>query len=126
MLGALFHLPGLAHDDNKPDPTEDFDVWPTLFHAPTQLVPDDVRFREVADAINSWSDHVWVEFGGRLDHELPGNPPSAGKAFSPNNFRTALEPLINKDKDFHLFPHTVARFRLLLGGNPSVTLRQLI
>ena len=116
--GPLFHIPGLALDENDPDPTEDFDVRATVFRAPTQLGPDDPRFVEVADAVNPWSDHVWVELGGRLEPDRPDQPPPAGEAFSPNNFCTALEPLINRDKDFRLFPRTVARFRLLLGGNP--------
>jgi len=103
---------------NAPDPTKDFNVREVLFQSPNQLRPDDSCFSEVAAAISPWSDQVWIELGGQLEPDFPAHPPLAGDAFSAQTFCNALEPLVNEDKEFRLFSRTVARFRLLLGGNP--------
>jgi len=72
----------------------------------------------VAAAIGPWSDQVWIELGGQLKPDFPARPPLAGEAFLAQTFCNAIEPLVNKDKEFRLFSRTVARLRLLLGGNP--------
>ena len=116
--GPLFLNEGLELDNNDPDPTEEFDVRPDLFRAPRLLGPNDSRFSEVVGTLGPWADQVWIDLGGRLELEDPIAPPTAGDAFTPNMFKRALEPLINRDKEFRLAPRTLARFRLLLGGAP--------
>ena len=116
----MFHNESLELDNNDPDPTEEFDVCLDLFRSPTLLGPNDAHFPEVAGTLGPWSDQVWIDLGGRLELEAPVAPPPVGDAFTPNMFKRALEPLINRDKEFCLAPRTVARFCLLLGGPPPV------
>jgi len=116
--GPLFHIDSLELEENAHDPTEEFDVRADLYLAPTQLGPNDACFSEVAGTLGPWSDQVWIDLGGRLELEAPAVIPPVGDAFTPNLFKTALEPLINRDKDFRLSPRTMARFRILLGGSP--------
>ena len=100
----MFHLASVALAANTPDPTEDFDVRVVLFRSPNQLRPDDPCFSEVAATIGPWSDQVWIELGGQLEPDFPAQPPPAGEAFSAQTFRSAIEPLVNRDKEFRLFP----------------------
>ena len=117
--GPLFHLPALELDDNVANPTDVFELVDDLFTLPVQLSPVDGRFREVADVIVPWADHMWVELGGRLEPEAPTVAvPAAADPFTATTFRDAMEPLIGKDRDFRLYPRTMARIRILLGGDP--------
>jgi hypothetical protein len=100
--GPLFDLASLALDENVPNPFEDFSIVEALAVRPTPRGPDSPMFTEVQALLDDWASQVWVTLGGRENAPLEALPPVP--QMNPQIIRDIVEPLVNKNKEFRLFP----------------------
>ena len=118
--GPLFHQPGLALPAGVDDPFSDFDLQADVTVEPTQLPPNHGLHAAARTSFMNWSDTMWAEIGGSMGPEAPPGPlPGGGPNFSPEAFRDALDPVINREKKFRLAERTSAKYRILLAGSPA-------
>ena len=115
--GTLFDLPALVVADAAEGPFTSYDVRPSILLAPTVLSPTQSLFSVTRLQLVEWSEQVWVGLGENMEPEAP--PPGVGaQVFTPEHFRAAVEPLVNKDKTFGAAGRTAARYRVLLASLP--------
>ena len=118
--GPLFHLPGLAVGDGDPVPFGGYSIRNHLLTRPQMLAPGSERFGVVADAIQAWSDTIWIEIGAHVEVPEPPVAPPGGFGATEGQLRALMEPIVNRDKGYRLAARTAARYRLLLAGRPPV------
>ena len=117
--GPLFHLPALDVGEAEPDPFESYVVQERLLPEPTLLTPVDPLFSTGRSNFAAWSDVTWTALGADLEPEPATSPTGGSEGFTPEHFRAAISPLVDKPKKkFAASARSAARYQLLFAGAP--------
>jgi len=117
--GPLFDQGSLALPDGEEDPFGMYTIRERLLMNPESLAPTQPLYAATRDQLVAWSNTIWAELGASMEPEVTP-PSSGGGGFTPEHFRAAMEPLVNKaEKTFGSAERTTARYRLLLAAAPA-------
>ena len=118
--GPLFHLPTLVVADGEVDPFADLHIVEDVTTEPTLLPPTHALYSDARTLFMEWSDSVWHDIGASIEPEVPAvpGPTGGGIGFTPEAFRDAISPLVNKERKFRLADRTGARYKTFLAAAP--------